>query len=154
MAAGHVPRGPFKMFWGEHSRHVGDSNPYSLPLALGVPFEVVSEPAPAGWTFLTDFDARGLAETGQPSPQCRPVHHPGSGVTFPDGRAINESLPDLFAFKRDIIAELNDVPYVVEDVPTVCAWYPTARAVLLWNLQEQQSKVTLRHKASTRDVTI
>jgi hypothetical protein len=145
--AGHVPRGPFKMFWGEHSRHVGDSNPYSLPLALGVPFEIVSEPSKTGWTFLTDFDARGLAETRQPSPQCKPVHHPSAGVTFPNGRAISESLPDLFAFKREIVAELKDVPYVVEDVPT-------ARAVLLWNLQEGQSKVTVRYMESQRDVTL
>ena len=38
--AGHAPRGPLKHFWGEASRYVGDDNPYSLFLALGIPFEV------------------------------------------------------------------------------------------------------------------
>ncbi len=31
--AGHVPRGPFKHYWGEASRFVGDDNPFSLFLA-------------------------------------------------------------------------------------------------------------------------
>jgi hypothetical protein len=45
--AGHRPRGPFKHYWGEASRYVGDDNPFSLFLALGVPFEVTDELAPA-----------------------------------------------------------------------------------------------------------
>ena len=55
--AGHTPRGPFKHYWGEHSRYTGDDNPYSLFLALGVPFEVSDKPADDGWTFLSDADA-------------------------------------------------------------------------------------------------
>ena len=55
--AGHVPRGPLKHFWGEASRYVGDDNPFSLFLALGVPFEVTGQPAADGFTFLSDADA-------------------------------------------------------------------------------------------------
>jgi hypothetical protein len=40
---------------------------------------------------------------------------------------------------------LTKTPHVEGDVPVVCAWYPTARAVLLWNLTEQRTKFTLRH---------
>jgi len=55
--AGHVARGPLKHFWGEASRYVGDDNPYSLFLAMGVPFEVTGELTADGFTFLSDADA-------------------------------------------------------------------------------------------------
>ena len=55
--AGHIARGPLKHFWGEASRYTGDDNPYSLFMALGVPFEVTGEPAADGFTFLSDADA-------------------------------------------------------------------------------------------------
>ncbi|MHB1459594.1 MAG: hypothetical protein ACYC0V_22005, partial [Armatimonadota bacterium] len=58
--AGHKPQGPFNHYWGEHSRLVGDDKPYSLFLASGVPFKVTDELS-SGWTFLSDFDARGLS---------------------------------------------------------------------------------------------
>jgi len=35
------------------------------------------------------------------------------------------------------------VPHVVEDEPAVCAWYPTARKVLVWNLSEQPRTLTV-----------
>ena len=49
--AGHTPRGPFKHFWGERSRYVGEDKPNSLFLAAGVPFEVVDSPPRDSWTF-------------------------------------------------------------------------------------------------------
>ncbi|HUW62206.1 MAG TPA: hypothetical protein VMZ06_14480 [Candidatus Bathyarchaeia archaeon] len=127
--AGHRPRGPFKHYWGEQSRWVGNDNPYSLFLAAGVPFEVTAEPARDGWTFLTDFDARV-------------VQSPGTKLITRNN--VAEELTALFEFKRQILPELNNVPYVIEDVPAVCAWYPTAKKVLLWNLAEQPQTMTLK----------
>ncbi len=64
--AGHVARGPLKHFWGEASRYVSDDNPYSLFLALGVPFEVTSELASDGFTFLSDADAGNAGNLRSP----------------------------------------------------------------------------------------
>jgi hypothetical protein len=36
----------------------------------------------------------------------------------------------------------------------VCAWYPTARSVLLWNLSEQREDLTLRYGESRRPISI
>jgi hypothetical protein len=38
---------------------------------------------------------------------------------------------------------LDAVPHVVEDEPAVCAWFPTASKVLLWNLSEQPKTLTV-----------
>ena len=59
--AGHAAHGPLKHFWGEASRYVGDDNPYSLFMALGVPFEVTGEPARDGFTFLSERMRERLA---------------------------------------------------------------------------------------------
>jgi hypothetical protein len=149
--AGHKPRGPLKHYWGEASRYVGNDDPYSLFLGLGIPFEVSDDPAPGGFTFLSDSDARmagtlptsGTTFVGRPQPGlCEKV------------RAIPESLPDLINFKQELLPQLGNVPYVEGDIPIVCAWYPTARAVLLWNLGEKQQDVTLRWGESRRTVSI
>lgn len=137
--AGHVPRGPFKHYWGEQSRWVGDDNPYSLFLATGVPFEVTEKPAKSGWTFLTDFDARD-------------VRSPGTELLT--RKQVAEDLGALSEFKRQILPKLADVPHVVEDVPVVCAWYPTANKILLWNLAENPQQVTLRHKKADKPVAL
>jgi hypothetical protein len=152
--AGHAPRGPFKHFWGEHSRYVGDDNPYSLFLATGVPFEVTEKAAADGYTFLADADARGVQGSGQPSPGTTFVVRPGVAGPRPDMRAVAESLSSLFALKREMVPRLADVPYVEEDAPVVCAWYPTARAALLWNLAETRSTLTLRFRSTRRTVTV
>lgn len=154
--SGHKPRGVFKHFWGESSRMVGDDNPYSLFLASGVPFEVSDEPGRDGWTFLSDFDARAVA-SGQ-------LH--SRGTTFiaraeaknaqanSPIRAIAEDLPSLFALKRELLPQLHQVPVVEEELPVVCAWYPTAHAVLLWNLSEQPQTFTLRFKSTRRQINV
>ncbi|MCC6145814.1 MAG: hypothetical protein IT368_18560 [Candidatus Hydrogenedentes bacterium] len=152
--AGHVPKGPFKHFWGEHSRWVGDANPLSLFLAAGVPFEVVETPTADGWTFLADADARAVSAGALSTTADRLVYRPGTGLEIDGARAIEESLEGLFAFKRSILLDLAHVPHIAEDLPVVCAWYPTARAVLLWNLQEQPVDVTLNIGKTTRSVSL
>lgn len=149
LIAGHPLRGPLRHFWGEAEREVGTDQPFSLWLALGIPFEVVSEPSREGWTFLTDFDAADRAARTSPSPGrwiCR-----DSAKARPAGaEALREELSALFAWKRRILPELGRVPHVVDEVPAVCAWYPKAGRVLVWNLTEQGQTLTLRHGSRTQ----
>ncbi len=143
--AGHKPAGPFKHFWGEASRWIGDSNPYSLFMATGVPFEVVDKPGREGWTLLSDWDAEAVAAGRLKSEGTTLVCRPSTREPVPEGRIVEEKLEALYAFKRSVLPQLQGVPYVEEDAPVVCAWYPTARAVLLWNLAEKEQPVTLRY---------
>jgi hypothetical protein len=152
--AGHTPKGPLKHFWGEHSRWVGDANPFSLFLAMGLPFEVVDAPSAEGWTFLADADAKALAADVPSAPADHLVYRRESGVTLEGARALSESLEDLYALKHEIVAGLRGVPYVEQDVPVVCAWYPSTRAVLLWNLAETPVDVVVRMDAQQRAATL
>jgi hypothetical protein len=150
--AGHVPRGPFKHYWGEHSRWAGDSNPFSLFLATGVPFEVTGELPPEGYTFLADADARALSE-GALKPQGGTLlHHDNANLTVEGARPLPESLEALFALKHEMLPQLRETPYVVEDLPVVCAWYPSAKTVALWNLSEQPQRFTVAFKQQTSTV--
>lgn len=151
--AGHQLRGPFKHFYGEDSRFVGGDWPYSLFLGVGVPFEVTSRPAADGWTFLSDADARALAAGRLKSRGTRFVYRPAAAKSS-EGRAVADTLPDLFALRRELIPQLRGVPYVEEEEPVVCAWYPTAHAVLLWNLQERPVELTLRVGDERRSVRV
>jgi len=36
----------------------------------------------------------------------------------------------------------------------VCVWYPTARAVLLWNLTEKREELDLRYRGSRRTMNV
>ncbi len=148
--AGHKPFGPFKHFWGEHGRMVGDANPYSLFLAVGVPFEVGDKPE-GGYVFLGDADARGLAST-QAGENAVLIARPA--VASFGGRTLAEELPALFALKHEIASALKDVPYVENDIPIVCAWYPTARCAVLWNLSEERAEAVVRVNDSRRTITI
>jgi hypothetical protein len=65
-----------------------------------------------------------------------------------------EALPELFALKRELLPKLGKTPYVEGETPVVCAWYPTARAVLLWNLSEQRQDLTLRYGDAHRSVGV
>jgi hypothetical protein len=56
---------------------------------------------------------------------------------------LGESLPELFAFKNRIRHQLRDVPHVDEDHPAVCAWYPSAGRVTVWNLASQARDLTV-----------
>ncbi len=149
--AGHLPQGPLKHFWGEASRFVGDDNPYSLFLALGIPFEVTAKPAGEGFTFLSDADA--LAVDRLPAAGTSFVGRPQAGLSA-KVRALPEALPELFAWKRELLPRLGETPFVEGETPVVCAWYPTAHAVLLWNLSEQRQDLVLRHGAARRPLSV
>jgi hypothetical protein len=151
--AGHKPRGPFKHFWGEASRLVGDDKPFSLWLAIGVPFEVVQQPAKEGWTFVSDFDALGLApQVGKLRGKI--VCRPAVNLRSPQVERVGESLAELFQFKQLVAARLQNVPCVVEDEPVVCAWYPSAHRVLLWNLSEQTKNLTVSYRGQRRPLSL
>lgn len=143
LVAGHPLRGPLKHYWGTTSRYTGDDNPFSLFLALGIPFEVVDEPRD-GWTFLSTADAQDIRSEGKLHPEAHVIFRPGDCTHFANGLAIEESLPALFDFKHQVIAQLEDIPYIAEDVPAVCAWYPEAHCVLAWNMNETPQQFTLR----------
>lgn len=135
--AGHVPRGPFKHWWGPAARYVGDDRPYSLFLASGVPFEVCHEPPREGWTFLGDADA------GSEPLQAETV----TRSTLP------ETLDALYAFKQRIRDRLENVPFVEDEKPVVCSWLPGANRVLLWNLAESRQTFSLLYRRKRRPVT-
>jgi hypothetical protein len=151
VVAGHVPRGPLKHHWGEASRYVGDDNPYSLCLALGIPFEVPSEPASDGFCFLSDADAltAGSLTAAGTTLLGRPQANLPSQV-----RPLAESFPELLAWKREILPQLAKIPHVEGETPVVCAWYPTARAVVLWNLSESPQDLILRHGDIQRTIHV
>ena len=152
--AGHTPRGPFKHYWGDDSRWVGDANPFSLFLAAGVPFEVTDKLAPEGWTFLSDADALAVASGRLKPAGTTLVARPEARLKADGARTVAESLEGLFALKREIAPKLDGVPHVEEDIPMVCAWYPTANAVLLWNLAENPAHATLRYGETRREVRL
>jgi len=63
---------------------------------------------------------------------------------------VPETLDALFAFKRRVRASLADVPVVEEETPVVCAWYPSAKRVLLWNLLPEPRRVTVSFRGRQR----
>lgn len=69
-------------------------------------------------------------------------------------RGIPESLPELFALKREILPQLKRIPYVEGEIPVVCAWYPTTREVLLWNLSEKREDLNFHYGDSRRTVSV
>jgi hypothetical protein len=152
--AGHTPRGPFKHYWGERGRCASDDNAWSLFLAAGVPFEVTGEPSTEGWTFLGDHDADGAADGALHASGTTIIYRPEAGVRIEGGREMPETLAALFELKHAIADRLASVPHVEQDVPVVCAWYPTARAVLLWNLGEKREPVTLRLGSTRREIDL
>ncbi len=153
--AGHVARGPFKHYWGEAGRYVGDDNPFSLFLAAGVPFEVCDALPAAGWVFLGDADARALGERRRgDGKQATAIVRPSAKASGEGVRAIGESMEAVFALKRELTPQLVDVPVVMEEKPVVCAWYPSAKAVLLWNLSEREETFTIRIGERQRQVTV
>ncbi len=148
--AGHKPYGPFKHFWGEHSRYVGDDRPYSLFLATGVPFEVTSKPSTEGWTFLSDADAAALDRTQIPSPGTVFL----SRLKLSGARQLDESMANLFRLKAELMPKLGQFPVVLGEKPVICAWYPTVRSSLLWNLSEQREAFTIEFAGTRRNLDI
>jgi hypothetical protein len=152
---GHKLRGPLKHFWGRQSRYVGDDNPYSLFLAMGLPFEVMESASidvEGGWVFLADFDARAVAAGEiKVKGNAQIVYRPEALVRLDRGHAVAESAADLSMLKQEILRQTSGYPYVEEDTPVVCAWYPTAHHVLLWNLAERPQTVILNLTNIGRD---
>ncbi len=136
--AGQPLKGPFKHFWGEAGRLAGtEAKPYSLFLACGVPFEVVNKPPAHGYTFLDTIDARALGPHLSPKVAAHcVVRAPLADV--PSGFGIvPEEMVALFKFRDDVIAQFPHVPHVVEEIPAILAWYPSAHALVLWNPTQQ-----------------
>jgi hypothetical protein len=152
--AGQKPAGPFKHFWGESSRLVSTDKPFSLFLASGIPFEVTEKPASDGWTFLSDFDAKDVESGKLKSNGTTFVHGSNTEMKFNKVRFVAETLPEIFAFKHEIILQLKGVPYVEEDKPVVCAWYSESKTALLWNLSETKETITIRLDDKTQAIEI
>ena len=145
--AGQIPRGPFKHFWGDESRYVGNDNSFSLFLAAGVPFEVTDKLDEGGWTFLAEFDAKAVASGKLKTGHSRLIHNVEDLMREKKFLYLPEKLDDIFRFKQKILPEIDHVPYVVEDLPVVCAWYPGINSVLLWNLSETSKNLTVKYKS-------
>jgi len=142
--AGQKLVGPIKHFWGKRSRMIGDDKPYSLFLAAGIPFEVTENHSTDGWTFLSDFDIQDVASGELKSKGTTFIYGASQDKKISGARFVKENLQDIFLFKKEIIPFLKGVPYVVEDKPVVCAWYPTINKVLLWNLSASKELFTLK----------
>lgn len=140
---GKTPRGPFKHFWGKAARYLASYNAYSLFLAAGVPFEVCGELPADGWTFLGDNDARSLerGEISSPGTRCIARGASESGKFS----QLGETMESLFEFRRPLLPgfQKERIPYIEEETPIVCGWYPEARAVLLWNPERTDKTVHL-----------
>ena len=152
--AGKKLRGPFKHYWGERSRLVGDDRPYSLFLASGIPFEVTDTPASEGWTFLSDFDVQDVTSGKLMSKGTRFIYGSNEDKKLSGLRFVPENINEFFAFKHEIIPFLNGIPYVIEDKPVVCAWYPEIKSVLLWNLSETKESFTVKLGDKTNSIEI
>jgi hypothetical protein len=152
--AGQKLEGPLKHYWGESSRMVGNDKPYSLFLASGIPFEVTEKPSSGSWTFLSDFDAEDVESGKLKSTGTTFLHGSNPEKKFNKVRFVAENLQEIFAFKHEIIPQLKGVPYVEEDKPVVCAWYPESKMVLFWNLSETKETLTIRNDREKRTVQI
>ena len=152
--AGQKLSGPLKHYWGESSRMVGEDKPYSLFFASGIPFEVTDKPASDGWTFLSEFDANDVDSGKFKSNGTVFVYGSSSDKKLKGLRYLSENLPDIFAFKHEIIPQLIGIPYVEEDKPVVCAWYPKIKSVLLWNLSESKESFTVNMDGKKHTVEI
>jgi hypothetical protein len=146
LIAGQTPRGPLKHYWGKASRYVGNDKPFSLFLAIGVPFEVTRTLSSDGWTFLAESDAKEVPAGKLKAGHSKVVHAVRKLKSEKNFLYLPETLEVLFRFKREILPELENIPYVEEDLPVVCAWYPAINTVLLWNLSEESRSLTVKFK--------
>ena len=110
-----------------------------------MPFEVTETLASDGYTFLADADAGAIADGGIKAKGGTLIHRDSLELDSTAMRPLAESFEQLFALKHTVIPHLKDVPYVLEDEPVVCAWYPTARTVALWNLANKPREFTVAY---------
>ncbi|MBX3257179.1 MAG: hypothetical protein KF862_23800 [Chitinophagaceae bacterium] len=152
--AGAKAKGILKGFFGEYARYVGKDDPYSLFFAIGIPFEIsVTTSIEEDIVFMGDEDAQAFTEGLVPGLRSGQVIHrlKGTGVK---GMHVEEKLEALFRWKNERLHLWKDVPYVQEDEPVVCRWYPAVNLVLLWNLAAVKRTVTLKWKEKKYTVTI
>lgn len=153
--AGLQPKGPFKHFWGLDSRLVGKDQPFSLFLASGIPFEVVDEVTEDGWIFLSNEDAKSVVEGREKAKSKNLVVRKKAEVVGDSFIEMNETLEDIFAFKKRIIPTLKNIPYVEGETPVIFAWYPTAGKAMLWNVNEEKKIYSVKRDGKViRSVTI
>ena len=153
--AGLIPKGPFKHFWGWDSRLVGEDKPFSLFLASGIPFEVVDNVTDDGWIFLSNEDAKSVVEGRITAKGNNLVVRKEAEIVGDNFIQLDETLDDIFTFKKRIIPTLKNTPYVDGDSPVIFAWYPTAKKALLWNINDQKQNYDVKRDGKIiRSVTI
>ena len=145
--AGHKLKGPFKHYWGEMSRFVGRDQPFSLWLALGVPFEVIGDlnRSRDGWVFVSNEDCAEISNHHQLDHLvARPDAVLKNNIQIP---RQHEDLTALWKWRQTILGDLqaSKIPYVMQESPCVCAWYPGAQCVIVWNLSEKPQSLDLQY---------
>ncbi len=147
-------RGPFKHFWGLADRYSPGYNAYSLFLACGVPFEVCDEIPENGWTFLGDYSAQEMerGELTSKGSKCASRMNSASGRFF----QVPETFEELFKFRKTLLPEFQKqgVPYVEEETPATLSWYPEAKTIYLWNVENEKKVVTVRLRDKTFSTTL
>ncbi|WP_158712781.1 hypothetical protein [Parabacteroides pacaensis] len=140
--------GPFKHYWGLRSRYVGLDAPFSLWLALGVPFEVISnlDDCVNSWIFITEEDIPDIKDA-----KCNNYYITNtdcSEFVHPNIRIVEENLNCLWNWKKTLFKYLEKmkIPYVIENSPCICAWYPELNAVLLWNLKKSKEILSIKYQ--------
>ena len=147
-------QGPFKHFWGLADRYSYGYNAYSLFLALGVPFEVCDEIPEDGWTFLGDYSAQEMdrGELATKGSKCV------ARINSDSGRFVQvpETFEELFKFRKTLLSDFQKqgVPYVEEETPVTLSWYPEAKTVYLWNVENEKKTVTVRLGDKTFSTTL
>lgn len=136
--AGLKPKGPFKHYWGWDSRLVGKDKPFSMFLASGIPFEVTDEITDEGWIFLSNEDAKSVAEGRVKAKNKNLVVRNESEVIGGNFIHMDETMDEIFAFKQRIIPTLKETPYVAGNIPVIFSWYPSEKKALLWNVNENK----------------
>lgn len=149
--AGHKTKGPFKHYWGEMSRFVGRDQPFSLWLALGVPFEIIDDlkSNKDGWVFLANEDCAEVSKDNRLKYfLARPDAVLKDNIQIP---RQEEDLAALWKWRKTILPELqkSQTPYVIEESPCVCAWYPGAHCVVVWNLSDKPQKLAVQYNGKT-----
>jgi len=146
--------GPFKHYWGMAGRYLATSGPFSLFLALGVPFEVCDRLSESGWTFLGDEDAAALERGDESSPGTVCIGRKKSAA----GRFVTvaEDFASLYQFRRTLLPEFREkeIPYVLEESPAVLAWYPEKNFCILWNIEKQEKTVHIQKGEQVQKVTV
>lgn len=144
---GCKPCGPFKHYWGLRSRYVGLDAPFSLWLALGVPFEVISklDDCTDSWIFVTKEDLPDIKESKCSNYYITNVE---DDKDYPNISVVKEDLSSLWIWKESLSDKLEKmkIPYVIENSPCICSWYPKLNAVLLWNLKNAKVELSVKYK--------